>query len=151
MTSTFFKLPDLEAVTRRLFRNPINIFNVMRTYYGTETAKKFTDLATDYIQMATNYVNAVESKEADKENQLMKWYLKADELAALMAEINQYWYYKTWQNYFYDHIKMTQAEADFMFEGKYVESIVKYDAIQTIVILIADAMAAGIIKQFDIK
>lgn len=151
IVSTAFNLADLEYVTNRLLRNPDDFADVLRPFYGEEKAAKFNKLLTEHLEIGAQLVNAAkagDTKTADE--QRMKWYDNADEIAAFLSGINPYWSNTAWQTMLYDHLQMTENEAGQILTGQYDASISQYDSIQKEALEMGDYMANGMIKQFKL-
>ena len=150
--STAFSLPDSDAVSKRLLRNPTDFADVLRPLYGSQKAQKFEELLTDHLLIAAGLVSAAKAGDAQKvQDERVKWYANADEIADLLSSINPYWNKDTWRALLYDHLKMTEDEAAQILTGKYVESIAEYDSIEAEALNMADYMTSGIIRQFMIR
>jgi len=142
-------LPDVDFVTKRLLRNPIDFKNLLRYFYGDEIASQFSDLFTSHLVIAAQLVKAAkagDNKEATDAEK--KWYANADEIAAFLGRINPYWSQENWRSMLYEHLRMTKAEAVNILTNKYEESITDYDEIEKQALKMADVMAEGIVKQF---
>ncbi len=149
--STAANLGDLQFVTNRLLRNPSDFADVLRPLYGNENAMRFKNLLTDHLMIAADLVNAAkagDTKTADEKRK--EWYVNADDIANFLSEINPYWNRNIWQTMLYDHLKMTENEAVQILTNQYAASISQYDAIQKEALEMADYMASGIIRQFNL-
>ena len=147
--STAFNLPDLKVVTNRLLRNPEDLADVLRPFYGTERAMIFENLLTEHLEIGAQLVNAAkagDSKTADEVR--IQWYDNADDIAEFLSDINPYWSRLAWQIMLYDHLKMTENEAGQILSGEYEAGIVEFDDIQKQALEMGDYMANGMIKQF---
>lgn len=146
--STAENLCDLELVTKRLLRNPLDFEKVLSKYYGMEKAKMFSDLFTEHLAIAATLVNQAKQGDiAAVEITRRKWYQNADEIAEFLSSINPHWKKKTWQNMLYSHLKMTEDLATYRLKGMYAQDIEIYDNIETQALEMADYMAMGIMKQ----
>ena len=149
--STAANSGDLQPVTARLLRNPVDFANVLKAFYGDGTAKKFSDLLTEHLTIAAQLVNAAKSgnTEAVNENR-KKWYANADEIAGFLAGINPYWSKNEWLLMLQDHLKLTEDEAVARLTGQYAKDVSLFDVIEDQALMMGDSMAEGIIKQFRI-
>lgn len=149
MVSTAFNLPDLDAVSKRLLRNPTDFATALKPFYGVANAAKFEKLFSEHLLIAAQLVNAAKAgdiKSVDEQRE--KWYANARELAQFLSEINPFWDKTKWQEMLFEHLEMTENEAVQILSGKYPESITQYDSIQEEALAMADDMALGIIRQF---
>ena len=149
LVSTAENLKDLDAVTKRLLRNPADFANELRPLYGSQAAARFEDLFREHLLIAAQLVNAAkagDTKAADEQRD--KWYANADEIADFLSRINPYWDAETWRIMLYNHLEMTENEAVQLLTGQYAASIAQYDAIEDQALNMAAEMADGIMKQF---
>lgn len=108
-------------------------------------------MLTDHLLIASQLLNAVKAgntEAADTQRKL--WYANADSIAEFLSQINPYWDKNTWQSMMYDHLRMTEEEMGLVLTGKFADSINQYDMIQSQALKMADGMAFGMIKQFNI-
>jgi len=149
IVSTAFGLPDAEAVTNRLLRNPKDFESALRQYYGKDIAAKFAELFTSHLTIAAELVDAAKADNsaaaADAEK---RWYANADQIAAFLGEINPYWSTQEWRKMLYNHLAMTKTEAVDILTEKYEDSVGMFDNIELEALAMADMMKQGITKQF---
>lgn len=151
IVSIVFNLDDLNAVTARLLRNPIDLANVLQPYFGRNVAKNIELLFKEHLLIAAKLVNAAKAGDlAAVDEQRRAWYANADDIASFLTVINPCWSKKMWQSMLYDHLQMTENEAVLMLKGQYTQSIVQYDKIQNQALEMADYMTEGIIKRSKI-
>ncbi len=149
--SAAMNLKDLDFVTKRLLRNPVDFANQLRPLYGNQAAMRFEQLFTDHLLIAAQLVNAAKAGNTRAVmEQRNKWYANADDIAAFLGNINPFWSQADWQSMLYDHLKMTEDEAVQVLNQQYESSISQYDAIQDQALRMADVMTYGIINQFQI-
>lgn len=152
IVSTVFNLPDLQNVTQRLLRNPVDFANELQPFYGKQISLRFEQLLTEHLLIAAQLVNAAKAGNTAEVNvQREKWYANAEEIARFLGEINPFWDVCVWRDLLFDHLQMTENEAVFMLNGRYERSIEEYDAIQAEALQMADVMTRGIIQQFCIQ
>lgn len=141
--------PDVDYVTERLLRNPIDFEKVLKPLYGNRITSKFSDLFKNHLVIAAELVK--DSKSGNKEaaaNAEKRWYANANEIAAFLASINPYWSQEDWETMLHNHLALTKYEAVDMLTSNYSESITVYDEIEKQALKMADVMAKGIVKQF---
>jgi hypothetical protein len=149
--STAANLGDLQLVTKRLLRNPKDFANVLKKYYEDITATKFESLLTDHLAIAGRLVNAAKAGDTKTVNmERIKWYTNADEIANFLSSINPYWSKNEWKIMLQEHLKMTEDQATERLHGEYAKDIEQYGIIEDEALLMADYMANGIARQFNI-
>jgi hypothetical protein len=147
--SMVFSLPDVDLVTKRLLRNPDDLANVLKLYYGESNASKFSTLLKDHLVTAAQLVKAAKAGDnktaADAEK---RWYANADEIAAFLASINPSWSQEEWKMMLHEHLRLVKAEAVSMLTKNYQAGIDVYDELEIQALEMADVMTEGIITQF---
>lgn len=144
-----FDLPDEEAVTNRLLRNPGDFEEVFRQYYGQDIAHKFAELLTDHIMIGAELVKAMKAGEnATAANAEKRWYTNADQIADFLGSVNPYWSVQEWKKMLYDHLAMIKAEVSSLAEHNYTNSVGIFDNMETQALMMADTMTQGLTDQF---
>jgi len=142
-------LEDEQAVTERLLRNPSDMAEVFRTYYGDKIASQFSKLFTEHLVIASELVKAAKAGDqkaaADAE---ARWYENADELATFLNRINPYWPKSVVLPMLQEHLKMTKEEAVQRLNKNYKADIATFDKIEKQALEMADAFTTGLIQQF---
>lgn len=144
-------LPDLNVTTERLLRNPADFAEVFRKFYGSQSAGTVQSLLENHLKIAADIVNSAIRQDAEAVEQNTKlWYSNADEIAAALAGINPMWSAAQWRDLLYDHLRMTTDEVLARLSGDYARDVAIFDMILEQALDMADVMAAGIAKQFEI-
>lgn len=142
-------LPDVDLVTKRLLRNPVDFEQALRPLYGDRIAAAFRELLTSHLVIAAELVKAAKAGDnraaADAER---RWYENADQIAAFLASINPCWSQEEWRTMLHRHLALTKNEAVFILTGDYAAGIATFDEIEKQALQMADVMTRGIIRQF---
>ena len=142
-------LKDLEATQTRLLRNPKDIANVFRRFYGNAVANKIQQLLTEHLVIGKELIVALKNKNQEEATKLnTKWYQNADEMAEAFSSINPFYPKKEIQNMLYEHLRLTTNEVNNRLQGKYVEDINSYDMVQKEILKMSQFFVNGIVKQF---
>lgn len=145
-------LKDLDFVTKRLLKNPVDIGNLFRVYYGEAIAKKITDLLTEHLAIAGDLVKALKKGDNVKATALDKrWYKNADDMAFAFASINPHYVEKEVKEMLYKHLDLTKREAADRLAGNYAADIEDFDNIEKQALMMADYFSKGIVNQFPNK
>lgn len=150
--SIIFDNPDEEAVLDRLLRNPVDFAHSLEEFYGSMVAFKFSDLLAEHLILAGALVKATmaeDTMEAEKINRRL--YENADEISTLLCSINPYWSYESWRMMLFKHLDLAKMMASQLINGNYKESIKTYDRFEAEVMVMAEMMYEGILKQFSHK
>ncbi len=143
-------LEDRDAVAKRLLRNQDDIGAAITPYYGDEAGRKLTALLRDHILIATEVVKAakVGQREALAEAQT-KWKTNADDIAAFLNSANPYWARNgDLAAMLHKHLQYTTGEVVSRLNQDWAADIVAYDQGHRHMLMFADVLAEGIVKQF---
>lgn len=142
-------LPDREATTGRLLRNPDDFAAVLSQVYGPAIAGEFARLLRGHLTIAAELVQALNTgkarEAADARN---RWYANADDIAAFLARINPYWSQAEWQRMLHEHLNLLTKEVAARIAGNYKENVAINDQVEPQALEMADVMTAGIALQF---
>lgn len=147
--STLTDAGDIEEVTKRLLQNPTDFAEALTPLYGETNAKRFEEFFRNHLLIAAALVNAAKEGDMGTYNeQRVKWYENADDIANFLAELNPNWDENDWKTMLYDHLYMTEVEAMQIAGNQYANSIQQFDEIQAQALDMADEMVRGLIAQF---
>lgn len=145
-------LPDSDAIAQRLLSNQDDIGNAIKPYYGEAAGKKLSALLRDHILIATDVVKA--AKAGDK-TQLAdaqkKWSANGKEVAAFLSSANPNWPRKTLEEMLQKHLDMTTGEVVGRLNKDWAADIKSYDDGHAHMLMFADMLTDGIVKQFPAK
>ena len=146
-------LPDKSATTQRLLQNQTDIGAAIATIYGKAAGDKLTSLLKDHILIAADLVGAAKAGQTARVDSLnRKWGANADDIAVFLNSANpKHWPTATLKSLMHTHLDQTLAEATHQLKGDYTASVKDYDAIETHILMMADALSDGIIAQFPQK
>lgn len=143
---------DKDVVTARLLRNPEDMANAIRPYYGNENADKFSNLIKEHLLIAAGLVEAAKAGNNSAAAEAEKnWYDNADEIAAFQSSINPYWKNSNLTAMWHEHLSVTKDDAVARLTGNYSADVENFDKIANIANDMADYWADGIINQFPDK
>ena len=142
-------LKDLEATQNRLLRNPKDIADVFRPYYGNNVASEIQRLLTEHLVIGKDLIVALKNKNQDQANILnTKWYQNADEMAKAFSSINPFYNQEEIRRMLYEHLRLTTKEVNARLEGDYVTDINAYDMVQKEILDMSKFLVNGIVSQF---
>ncbi|MED3789936.1 glycosyltransferase [Peribacillus frigoritolerans] len=143
---------DQTQVLARLLKNQEDIGNAVKPVYGEKAGNKLTDLLKEHIVIAGKIVDAAKSGNDALVKQLNKeWYRNADEIAAFLSGANPYLKNEDLKNLLYMHLKFVTNDLTASLAKDWNARIVAIDEGVTHIILMADTISAGVIKQFPDK
>jgi hypothetical protein len=145
-------LEDTGKIAERLLKNQEDIGNAIKPLYGDAAGDKLAALLKDHILRAADLVNASKAgdnaKAAEAEK---KWYTNADDIANLLAGANPNWSKEALKSLLYAHLGLVKQEAVARLTKDAVGYISARDKGHDHILMMADALSDGIIKQFPKK
>jgi len=150
--SALADLEDTGKVAERLLKNQDDIGNAIKPIYGDDAGKKLASLLRDHILVATEVVKAAKAgnnEELAKANK--KWEANADDIATFLSGANPNWPRQDLVNMLYKHLELTTGEVVSRLKKDWVADIDYYDKGHVHMLMFADALTDGIVKQFPKK
>ena len=143
---------DQTQVLTRLLKNQEDIGNAVKPVYGEKAGTKLTDLLKEHIVIAGKIVDAAKSGNDALVKQLNKeWYRNADDITAFLSGANPYLKNEDLKNLLYMHLKLVTNDLSASLAKDWDARIIAIDEGLTHIILMADTITAGVIKQFPDK
>ena len=143
---------DANNIAERLLRNQDDIGNAIKPYYGDAAGNKLGSLLRDHILIAADLVKAAkggDSAAQDAANK--KWFKNADDIAAFLSSANPNWPQNTLQDMLHSHLQMVTEQVVALLKHDTPSLIAAYDKNSQHMMMLADALASGIAKQFPDK
>ncbi|MDV8110622.1 hypothetical protein R3379_15895 [Bacillus sp. BAU-SS-2023] len=152
IVSDLSSLEDKSYVLERLLKNQDDIGNSIKPYYGEEAGNKLSDLLKEHIALAGKVVDAAK---VDNKNDLEKynklWYENADKIASFLSSANSNYSEKNLKDMLYKHLQFVTDQAVARLNKDWKADIEAYDKGENHMIMFADVLTEGIIKQFPQK
>ena len=145
--------PDLKPDLARLLRNQTDIGNAIKPFYGVAAGRKLTSLLRTHILEAVPVLSVAKAGDKAKLSKaLATWYANAHQIAAFLARANPAsWPLSATGAMMKNHLKLTTDEAVAHLKGNWRADIGAYDRVREEILMMADTLAAGIVKQFPQK
>lgn len=150
--SALADLPDRDAVAGRLLKNQDDIGAAIQPYYGEAAGKKLAALLRDHIMVATEVVAAAKAGKTDAlDASQKKWSANGKEIAAFLSSANPNWPKQALESMLQTHLDLTSGEVVGRLKKDWAADIKAYDAGHAHMMMFADALTDGIVKQFPAK
>lgn len=152
LISDLASLPDKDVVLQRLLKNQDDIGSSIKPYYGEEAGNTLSKLLREHISIAGQVVNAAKNNnktDLDKNNK--SWYKNADEIAEFLSSANPNWSNSELKNMLHKHLELVANQAIARINKNWPADIEAYDKGEDHMIMFADMLSEGIIKQFPEK
>ncbi len=152
IVSNLAGLEDQKKVLERLLQNQVDIGNAIKPYYGKDAGNKLTELLKEHILIAGNIIDAAKKgDQANLEKYNKEWYRNADDITNFLTSANPNWSKKELTDLLYMHLKLTTDEVVARIHKDWDADIRAFDVGENHIIKMADALTAGIVKQFPKK
>lgn len=145
-------LDDAGAIAARLLKNQDDIGAAIKPVYGDAAGSKLAALLREHITIAVDVVKAAKmGADADLAQADKKWHTNADEIAAFLSGANPNWPKKDLTDMLYRHLELTTGEVVARLKKDWAADIAAYDQGDAHMLMFADALTKGILKQFPDK
>ena len=144
--------PDAMAAANRLMKNQEDIGNAVAAYYGAPAGQQLTALLKQHISIAVDLIKA--AKAGDKAAQKQaddRWQANAVDIATFLSKANPNWPKDTLVDMMKKHLSTTTAEVVARLTHDWDADVKAYDAVYNHILMMADALSDGIVKQFPEK
>jgi hypothetical protein len=153
ITSALAGSDDAGKVAERLLKNQEDLGNAIKPVYGEAAGNKLTALLKEHILIAVDLVKA--AKEGNKEALAAadkKWDKNGEDIAAFLSGANpKNWSKKAMTDMMLAHLVVTKDAVVAKLKKDHAAAIKAYDKGHDHILMMADALSTGIVKQFPEK
>ena len=145
-------LPGTDQAVNRLLSNQDDIGNAVKPFYGDAGGKELTRLLKEHITTAADLLKAAKAgnnSAFDTANK--KWFANADEISGFLSKANPNWKLDDMKKMMNEHLTLTTNEAVARLKKDYAADVKAYDKVHDEILMMADMLTDGIIKQFPGK
>ena len=145
-------LPGTDQAVSRLLKNQDDIGNAVKPFYGEAGGTELTRLLREHITTAADLLKAAKTgnnSAFDAANK--KWSANADEISDFLSKANPNWKLNDMKKMMHDHLTLTTDEAVARLKKDYAADVKAYDKVHDEILMMADMLTDGIIKQFPGK
>lgn len=147
--SSFAGLEDADRVAERLFRNSDDIGRAIKPYYGYEAGNKLAGLLRNHVHWTTRVTAELkEGNKADLTPNQSSWVATRHEIAIFLSGANPNWPQEDFETMLQKHLDLTRAEIVGRLNKDWAADIRAYDEGHEHILMFADVLTAGIVKQF---
>lgn len=145
-------LGDKSKIAERLLKNQIDIGDAIKPIYGNDAGNKLTVLLRDHILIATKVVTAAkENQDKDLAKASDDWKKNGEEIAVFLSSANPNWKKSEMKEMLAMHLTFTTTEVVSRLKKNWDKDIEAYDRGHAHMLIFADALTSGIVKQFPEK
>lgn len=143
-----YDLPNSDATYGRLLQVPISIYEKFSTFYGMETAERYSNLLTQYLINFRDLIMTLKSGDsAGAQAALQRWNQNVDDISTFFAQINPYWDREQWRNLLYQYNQLIYQHILSILTDDYAREIQINDRILYHTSLIADYQSRGLLQK----
>lgn len=140
---------DVGKVAERLLRNQDDIGNAVKPFYGEAAGNRLAALLREHILIAADLVKAAKAGDAAGQDQASrKFFQNGDELAVFLSSANPNWPRKTLEVALQGHLQMVIDQVVATLHKDTAAAIAAYDKGHEHMLMVADVLSSGIVKQF---
>jgi hypothetical protein len=145
-------LPGADQAVTRLLKNQDDIGNAIKPYYGEQAGNQLTGLLHDHITIAAEVVKAAKAgNNSALDDANKRWLANADEISSFLSKANPNWKLEDMKKMMHDHLDLTTQEAVARIKKDYDGDVKAYDKVHEEILMMADMLTEGIVKQFPEK
>ena len=144
--------PGAQAAANRLMTNQEDIGNAVGKIYGAAAGQQLTTLLKEHISIAVDVIKAAKAgDQASQESADAKWQANADAIADFLSKGNPNWPRATLVDLMKGHLSTTTKEVVARLNKNWDEDGRAFDEVYSHILMMSDALADGIVKQFPEK
>ena len=144
--------PDAMAAANRLMKNQEDIGAAVAAYYGQPAGQQLTSLLKQHIAIAVDLIKAAKAGDQAAQKQANdKWQQNAVDIATFLSKANPNWPKDVLVNMMKAHLAATTDEVVARLKLDWDADVKAYDAVYDHILMMADALSDGIVKQFPDK
>lgn len=145
--------PGFPSTAARLLQNQADIGDAIKPFYGSAAGDQLTTLLKAHITNFVALFQAAKAKDsAGLESATKAVYANAQEIADFLAKANpRFWPQKDLRDMMKGHIDQTIVYGSDELAGNYAHGIAVYDQAEAHMMMMADALSAGLIGAFPGK
>ncbi|WP_248548921.1 glycosyltransferase [Paenibacillus odorifer] len=152
IVSAFADSEDKDKVLARLLQNQQDIGDVFKPYYGEAVGDKLAQLLREHILIAGKVLGAVKAGiQADVEKYNKEWYANADDIAKFLSSQNPKYSYEQLKEMLHEHLELITDDVTARVKKDWDAEIAAFDKGLEHMIMFADILTEGLIKQFPDK
>ncbi|MFF2911634.1 glycosyltransferase [Paenibacillus sp. NPDC057934] len=149
IVSALAGLEDKDNTLERLLKNQQDIGDAIKPFYGEAAGNKLTELLKEHILLAGKVLEAAKAGNgADLEKYNKEWHRNADDIAKFLSSLNPNWSEKALKEMLYTHLQYVTEEVAARLGKKWDKDITVFDKNLNHMLMLADLLTEGIIKQF---
>lgn len=149
LVSLYYALPNQEEVQKRLLQTAGDIAGVFGKFYSKAMENQLKTLLTEHIEIADKLMRALQDGNEQEAAQIEEdWRQNADQIAAMLSSANPNYNYEELQRSFNMHLDLMKRQMMADINHNYEEFVKATDENAEHLLMMADTLTEGIMKQF---
>lgn len=143
---------DADAAAARLMKNQEDIGTAVATYYVKAAGDQLTALLKQHIAIAVDLIKAAKAGDKSAQKQADdRWQQNATDIATFLSNANANWPKEALVAMMKTHLSTTTNEVVARLTKDWNGDVKAYDAVYAHILMMADTLTNGIVKQFPEK
>jgi hypothetical protein len=144
--------PDVQAAAGRLLKNQEDIGAAVATFYGKAAGDTLTTLLKEHITIAVDIIKFAKAGDTvSQQHADAMWHRNAEAIADFLAKANPNWPRATLLDMMNTHLATTTDEVVARLTKNWDADVLAFDRVYSHILMMADALSDGIVKQFPKK
>jgi hypothetical protein len=144
--------PDVQAAAARLMKNQEDIGTAVASFYGKAAGDQLTSLLKEHISIATDIIKFAKAGDKAAEQQAdARWHRNGEAIADFLSKANTNWPRQTLVDMMNTHLSTTTEEVVARLTKNWDADVRAFDKVYNHILVMSDALADGIVKQFPEK
>lgn len=150
--SSLSDIDDVEDIVQRLLENQDNLGETVIKYYGRGGGRKVAKLFKNNVLIAKDVFKAAKARDdVALAEATGRWSGSADDIASALSRANPAWPRQTLKDILYKHQNFSTAQVVARLNQDWQADLEAYDQDHDCVLLLADTLSDGIVRQFPRK
>jgi len=144
--------PDAQAAAARLMKNQEDIGAAVASFYGKPAGDRLTGLLKEHISIAVDIIRFAKAGDKTSLQQAdAKWHRNGEAIADFLSQANTNWPRQTLVDMMNTHLATTTDEVVARLTKNWDGDVRAFDKVYNHILVMADVLSDGIIKQFPEK
>ena len=144
--------PDAQAAAARLMKDQEDIGAAVASFYGKPAGDRLTGLLKEHISIAVDIIKFAKAGDRTSQQQAdAKWHRNGEAIADFLSQANPNWPRQTLVDMMNTHLSTTTDEVVARLTKNWDADVRAFDQVYNHILVMADALSDGIIKQFPEK
>lgn len=142
-------LKDQEVIINRIYEIPLDLSKVFSIYFTEEQTKALENLFREHIRLTIELIkDTLEDDHISFSHTMVAWTNNTKVLSRQLSSMNPFWNQQQIESLLTNLLSMTLDETTKRKNMRYADDVYEYDNIEYFVLMMADLLWDGMIKNF---